>query len=95
MLSSSLPGAHHSVHSSSNAYPRGTRLTSATEQARASANEARSTAASALNNPRFGQMLDQIMNPQSSGLVAFMKADEGKSGGTDYRSASAAYSDHD
>ena len=94
MLSSRLPGAHHSVQSSSTAHSRGTRLASAnsaTEQARVSATEARSTAVSALNNPRFGQMLDQIMNPQSSGMVAFMKADEAKGGTTDYKSANAAY----
>lgn len=98
MLSSRLPGSHNSpVNPSSNAPPRGTRLTStnsATEQARISASEARSTAVSALNNPRFGQMLDQIMNPQASGMVAFLKADEAKGGSTDFRSAASAYSDN-
>lgn len=99
MLSSRLPGSNSNpVYQQPNAPPRGTRLAptnSATEQARVSASEARSTAVSALNNPRFGQMLDQIMNPQASGMVAFLKADEAKGGTTDFKSAAAAYSDND
>ncbi len=93
MLSSSLPTFQPASMSQSRVAPQAP-AGSATDNARSSASEARSTAASALNNPRFGQMLDQIMSPQASGMVAFMKQDS-TSGGTDLKSASAAYFDND
>jgi hypothetical protein len=47
----------------------------ASDEAHASIHQARSTAVSALRNPRFGAMLDRIMDPRSSEVVAFMRGD--------------------
>jgi hypothetical protein len=68
-----------------------TARTTAADEARAGLNQARSTAVSALRNPRFGAMLDRIMDPRSSEMVAFMRS-EGQS--ADNASATARYAEN-
>jgi hypothetical protein len=50
----------------------------------------RSTAISALKNPRFARALDQLMDPRSSEMLALMRDTEGSTG-IDYESAKSRY----
>lgn len=50
---------------------------------------ARDTAMSALNNARFGKMLEWISDPRSSEAMMLMRRVEGA--GTDYGTAAACY----
>ena len=52
---------------------------------------ARNTAMSALNNDRFRVMLEQISDPQSSGVLMTMRSD---AAGTDFKSAQSSYAEN-
>lgn len=47
---------------------------------------------SALNNERFGRVLDQMMNSRTSAAVTFMRPGEGATG--DYATAFSSYLDN-
>lgn len=67
---------------------RGAPIVAGLEQQPSNVGQVRSAAVSALNNPRFGMVLDLLTDPRSSSAMTFMR---GEGEGDSYETVKARY----